>query len=328
MRMFVSVVSSSEDRYTRIYSESAHPCSEYSIRDSRMRYLRHDTRTYDEYAIDSIISSAEPYCFEIETLILISGEEVCWAQIDTESYRTKSCHSDSFWHSSSEILLNSPSSYYYSNSEHDSSFDFSDYGFDFFTFFEYGYTRKITRSIRYKVNTIENEATGSCTDSSDEFSDSHTHISYSWHYESIFESRSFGGLIHCCREVSVYFLVATSQVRTSSSIKAPCSGWLFASLVDPQQARWCLRSSRLSDWRSPIVAFTWWAISAQYASCSMSSATFLSVHSALRMLVWSLDLYGVILIWQKYIEKPYDFDILDLLFSESTSRIRGILYAI
>jgi hypothetical protein len=28
-----------------------------------------------------------------------------------------------------------------------------------------------------------------------------------------------------------------------------------------------------------------------------------------------------------YIEKPYDFSIFDLLFSESTSRTRGILYA-
>lgn len=62
---------------------------------------------------------------------------------------------------------------------------------------------------------------------------------------------------------SNYLRVATSHVRTSSSMKASFSGWFIASLADPQNARWCLRSSRFILWRSHILAFTWWAISAQ-----------------------------------------------------------------
>lgn len=60
-----------------------------------------------------------------------------------------------------------------------------------------------------------------------------------------------------------YFLVATSQVRTSSSIKSSFSFHSDERAFVPQQERWFLRSSRLALWRSPMAALIWWATSAQ-----------------------------------------------------------------
>lgn len=63
------------------------------------------------------------------------------------------------------------------------------------------------------------------------------------------------------------------------------------SALTPQQERWCLRSSRLTLCNNPIVALTWWAISAQYWSLSIISCTFLRVHWAFLILSESLDWY-------------------------------------
>ena len=122
-----------------------------------------------------------------------------------------------------------------------------------------------------------------------------------------------------------YFLVATSQVRTSSSIKSSFSFHSNERALVPQQERWFFRRSRLALCNNPIDALIWWAISAQYTSSSIIFCTLASVPIAFLILSWILSFEWIIL--KIHIENPYDFSILDLLFSESTSRIRGILCA-
>lgn len=69
-----------------------------------------------------------------------------------------------------------------------------------------------------------------------------------------------------------YFLVAVSQVRRSSSIKASTTRTSGdESFSRPQHWRWSRMSSRFADLRSHIAALIWWAISAQYVPSSAIS---------------------------------------------------------
>lgn len=92
-----------------------------------------------------------------------------------------------------------------------------------------------------------------------------------------------------------YFLVATSQVRTNSSIKSSFSFHSDERAFVPQQARWFLRSSRFALCNNPIDAFIWWATSAQYTSSSIIFWTLASVPIAFLILSCILSFEIIIL---------------------------------
>lgn len=92
-----------------------------------------------------------------------------------------------------------------------------------------------------------------------------------------------------------YFLVATSQVRTSSSIKSSFSFHCPESAFVPQQERWFLRSSRFALCNNPIEAFIWWATSAQYTSSSIIFWTLASVPIAFLILSCILSFESIIM---------------------------------
>ncbi len=92
-----------------------------------------------------------------------------------------------------------------------------------------------------------------------------------------------------------YFLVATSQVRTNSSIKSSFSFHCPARAFVPQQERWFLRSSRFALCNNPIDAFIWWATSAQYTSSSIIFWTLASVPIAFLILSCILSFEIIIL---------------------------------
>jgi len=94
---------------------------------------------------------------------------------------------------------------------------------------------------------------------------------------------------------SNYFLVATSQVRTSSSIKSSFSFHSDERAFVPQQERWFLRSSRFALCNNPIDAFIWWATSAQYTSSSIIFWTLASVPIAFLILSCILSFEIIIL---------------------------------
>jgi hypothetical protein len=76
--------------------------------------------------------------------------------------------------------------------------------------------------------------------------------------------------------------VATSHVCMNSSMNL--SDIYISpdpSFSRPQQRRWSRMSSLLADLRSHILAFIWWAISAQYVPPSVICMTFSRVHFAL-----------------------------------------------
>ena len=92
-----------------------------------------------------------------------------------------------------------------------------------------------------------------------------------------------------------YFLVATSQVRTNSSIKSSFSFHSDERAFVPQQERWFLRSSRFALCNNPIDAFIWWATSAQYTSSSIIFWTLASVPIAFLILSCILSFEIIIL---------------------------------
>lgn len=92
-----------------------------------------------------------------------------------------------------------------------------------------------------------------------------------------------------------YFLVATSQVRTNSSIKSSFSFHSDERAFVPQQERWFFRSSRFALCNNPIDAFIWWATSAQYTSSSIIFWTLASVPIAFLILSCILSFEIIIL---------------------------------
>lgn len=93
-----------------------------------------------------------------------------------------------------------------------------------------------------------------------------------------------------------YFLVATSQVRTNSSIKSSFSFHSLERAFVPQQERWFLRSSRLALCNNPIDALIWWATSAQYTLSSIIFWTLVSVPIAFLILSWILSFDTIIIL--------------------------------
>lgn len=92
-----------------------------------------------------------------------------------------------------------------------------------------------------------------------------------------------------------YLRVATSQVRTNSSIKSSFSFHCPESAFVPQQERWFFRSSRFALCNNPIDAFIWWATSAQYTSSSIIFWTLASVPIAFLILSCILSFESIIL---------------------------------
>lgn len=92
-----------------------------------------------------------------------------------------------------------------------------------------------------------------------------------------------------------YLRVATSQVRTNSSIKSSFSFHCPARAFVQQQERWFLRSSRFALCNNPIDAFIWWATSAQYTSSSIIFWTLASVPIAFLILSCILSFEIIIL---------------------------------
>ena len=123
-----------------------------------------------------------------------------------------------------------------------------------------------------------------------------------------------------------YFLVATSQVRTNSSIKSSFSFHSDERAFVPQQERWFLRSSRFALCNNPHRRI--------YLVGNISTVHIVIYHllNLGKRSHCFLDIKLYFIFWyyhiENYIEKPHDFSIFKLLFSQSTSHIRGILYAI
>ena len=187
MIVSVVVISITENTRTTPYSNSTHPYTHDNIWIDRRKEYREKSCDDNKNIINSIVSGAEPYSTNIETIILIFWQENRWNNIDYKGEEANNRHRFTMWYPSDEIFINNPSKNSETRDNHNVSFNSSKKCFDSLRLIQGVDTTKIVCSIEKKIKSVKYEATWTRKYTRDNFDDTHRNIASTSKCKSTFQ---------------------------------------------------------------------------------------------------------------------------------------------
>lgn len=185
--MSMVVISIAENTCTTPNSQSTHPYTYENIWVDRRKEYSEKSCDNNKNIINSIISGAEPYGTNIETIILIFWQENRWNNIDHKGEEANDSHRLTMWYPSDGILIDNPSKNSDTRNNHNISFNSSKKCFDSLRLIQSINATKIICSIEKKIKSIKYETTWTRKYTRDNFDDTHWNIACTSKCKSTFQ---------------------------------------------------------------------------------------------------------------------------------------------